>query len=475
MTTKSKPITNNLKGKNSDSLRVQFDDRAAYTIGHPYIWDEEFPVPINFWTLTNAFYGRIDQNKDLIVPDPNKMKQVSSYGKQDVYALNFVCDAFEDFTKFLKIKKAKKLLADDNFTADWSAKRGWNSIDSYYDGYIDSLVSSFTGEYLNTTGKHKSITSFSDFLAIMVEGYLMNVVDQFPVTKTGLVYSRFNSPMSSALCIEISTADHGDDEFKYRNFINNENFKLYSLAASKFGFLVDKNAPWRLVANLNSKQMKSYIAKYLEAKPQSGKTDTSVGFHCHEYYIDENGNGKTTSFIPSPNDTENTPEHTHEILDGFVQPYNSGVINHGHNLEKTNPKNFNVQDVYKSFYRKTIFDDLGRLKSLLFTSYNEYVDEYESVTVYNTCKQQQLGTGLTEQFGNLSSFDRKPITMEQINKNYPDIFWLNLFFRLRLKELKADIPAVNLNYNLKKLSILNKTVDFSAALKYSERYLKQYY
>ena len=34
------------------------------------------------------------------------------------------------------------------------------------------------------------------------------------------------------------------------------------MVAAKFGFLIDKNAPWRLVANINSPAMKEYMNNY---------------------------------------------------------------------------------------------------------------------------------------------------------------------------------------------------------------------
>ena len=297
----------------------------------------------------------------------------------------------------------------------------------------------------------------------------MEIVEEYPVTKTGMTYSRFYNPMFSGLCIEISTADHGDDEWKFRNFINNYNFKLYSLAASKFGFLIDKNAPWRLVANLNSAQMKSYINNYLQIINMSGFTEPSVGGHFHEYSVDEEGNGETTSFIESINPDVVVPEHTHKIVEGVMETYNAGVINHAHLVPSKMAKDFTAQDVYRAFFRKTILSDLQDLRSTLVVAYNDYVRDYRTVTIAETCAKSR------EQRTLLRSKNRKQITFEQVAEKYSDIFWLKSLFKIRLKELKANIDDTSLNYNLKKLAILNKTVDFSAALNYSERYLKQFY
>ena len=50
------------------------------------------------------------------------------------------------------------------------------------------------------------------------------------------------------------------ESVKFEKFIKSPNFEFYLLAAAKHGFFVDKNAPWRLVANLNSPRMKEYMS-----------------------------------------------------------------------------------------------------------------------------------------------------------------------------------------------------------------------
>ncbi len=92
---------------NLTSLKYQFDQKLLYQIQHPYLYDKEYPIPISFWSLNNGFYGRRDLARDMIYPDASKMKQIDTANKGPVYVLPFVVDAFEDFVKYLKIKKIK--------------------------------------------------------------------------------------------------------------------------------------------------------------------------------------------------------------------------------------------------------------------------------------------------------------------------------------------------------------------------------
>jgi hypothetical protein len=67
--------------------------------------------------------------------------------------------------------------------------------------------------------------------------------------------------LCSGLIIEIEKGPHGEDEVKGK-FIEDRNFHYISQAARKFGFKIDKNAPWRFVTDLNSDKMKNYMTKY---------------------------------------------------------------------------------------------------------------------------------------------------------------------------------------------------------------------
>jgi hypothetical protein len=72
-------------------------------------------------------------------------------------------------------------------------------------------------------------------------------------------YSFFASPLITPRCgglaLEIVLEDYNEDINKNLYFKNPE-FQKYVRAAASFGFRVNKNAPWSLVADLNSKPMR---------------------------------------------------------------------------------------------------------------------------------------------------------------------------------------------------------------------------
>ena len=94
-----------------------------------------------------------------------------------------------------------------------------------------------------------------------------------PIMPSTFIMSRSFSPLCSGLMIELSDAPHGLDEHKQKRWVNDLNFPFYRNAASKHGFFVDKNAPWRLVADVGSSTMREYMEPYgLETTEELFKT-----------------------------------------------------------------------------------------------------------------------------------------------------------------------------------------------------------
>jgi hypothetical protein len=75
----------------------------------------------------------------------------------------------------------------------------------------------------------------------------------------------------SGLIIEFANVgdSYDDDGNKWRRYLSSNFFEDYIKIAAKFGFYIDKNIPWRIVTNMNSKGMKKYMKKYNVPTAQS--------------------------------------------------------------------------------------------------------------------------------------------------------------------------------------------------------------
>jgi len=472
-------------GKNSLGSKEIFKQRSKYKELYPS--GSEFPGSFSFWEGENLYYGRVDLDQKVLFPNENYLKQVVGT-QQTVFALNFVADAFQDFQQFMKITIDKKFVPDEAITAPWTATKGWQNVhEAHHEGMRTAYVN-FAGSYLDLTGKHKIIKGHESFLDVFFNDYISNTIQDVPFTKTGFIRSKYFTPLMSGLCIEIDSNDHGSDYEKYNKFVNNINYRTYLLAAAKFGFVIDQDAPWRLVANLNSNNMRAYISKYMVRYSNQGTTTTNwTNFqtkHNHSYKIDELGNGYT-DYVEDPQSPGILHRHkieNYRVVKEESVTYdklnNIGIGPHAHFLATEPLESFTTRDVYNTFFIKSDEYDIDSLKVYLRQFYNTYATAFPSVgiPVLTDCSPSSLFTNYANASKTrISTSFRETVDEEKFNEKYPDLFWTKTYFIMRLRELGADIDSPKLRKNLQKIEKMYKLVDKQAALEYINQYLKQYY
>ena len=91
---------------------------------------------------------------------------------------------------------------------------------------------------------------------------LMKSVKEHPFTFSGFLKSMYCPINASGLVIEIADLDYFNDSQKMEFFYNSDHWEFYLNAAAQFGFMVDKNIPWRLVADIGSNEMLQYARRY---------------------------------------------------------------------------------------------------------------------------------------------------------------------------------------------------------------------
>ena len=180
--------------------------------------------------------------------------------KTSVLVLNFVADAFKDFQKeYLLQIRLGRLQDDDPMLSDIEAQRGYVSIRDAYRDFLRNMYNSFSS-YLVDNQIINSVRNMDDFIREL-SYYIFNIHDG-PFTRSSFVLSRHVGPMSSGLCIDTQLFSYSEDEMKIK-FINSPNFRHFRRIANQFGFMIDKNIPWRLVAKYKTEAMASRASKYV--------------------------------------------------------------------------------------------------------------------------------------------------------------------------------------------------------------------
>ena len=212
----------------------------------------------------HLFYGRIDDEGDAIFLDnTDNIKQIESGKTSTHLALDFVCKAFSDLKKNIRSAANKGYFPKGGlYPANLTVHRSWTrgNVDENYNRYLNNLYTRFVDSYLSADRRFEKVKNFRDFVREFLN-FSLRTIKYFPVTRTGYLTSAHCSPYASGLMIEIQSVQHGPTiKAKVDKYIEDENgnvngeFLFFVNEVKKFGFMVDKNAPWRLVFNLASGQ-----------------------------------------------------------------------------------------------------------------------------------------------------------------------------------------------------------------------------
>jgi len=242
-------------GKNGLRAKNMFNQRALYQ-ANGYNFEIN---PIDLWS-EKKLYGKIAPDGSTIYPIASVMKRIeASEEGENLFVLDFVADAFEDMRQDYIL--TQKLNPEGSIFEELLARKGYDNPLLKWESYSAKIINAFIEEWLSLEKRDEKIVTFKDYI-MEFELFMRNFAHKMPLTLTNYLLTSAISPLSSGLMIELANADHGNDTVKSIFYTKNECFTCYTVAAQKHGFKIDKNAPWRLVADLKSPFMKPYLQRY---------------------------------------------------------------------------------------------------------------------------------------------------------------------------------------------------------------------
>tara|TARA_R110000751_G_scaffold199314_3_gene304061 strand:- start:2 stop:1312 length:1311 start_codon:yes stop_codon:yes gene_type:complete len=236
--------------------RIFYKGLALSTDGAPKLIIDEVK-DLHF--AEKALHGKINPSGNPILPDPGKLVKILD-NDTEVYVLNFVSRAFDGFRETIqKAVRSGVLPSPDAHFKNIKATSGWHDATFAYATYLTNFKN-FVIKYFDglSIDKKRKIDDFHCFIDLFMEFY-QSFSTSFPISANGFVLSSMVSNQSSGMMITIADLDFSSDEEKVKLFYNSPNFEFYKDAAIKNGFLIDKNAPWRLIADIDNPVMQSYI------------------------------------------------------------------------------------------------------------------------------------------------------------------------------------------------------------------------
>ena len=229
--------------------------KSAYKLKSLY---DEFVLSPDFFNQnfidfdTQNLYGVVDSSNDLISTRENKIAPLDNRGKEQ--ALSFVALAYGEMIKEIKERITAGLWESDSLFAGAKVAASYESPYTKFDEFMTEQFQKMTSKIY----KNRDITTFDTFLKVF-EQFIAAEQYNFPFTFAGFIETN-NNPLASGLAVEFVKGEKNNFQLKL-DFVNDPGFKRYLLLAEKYGFFVNRNSPWSMVANIDSPAMQIFASQ----------------------------------------------------------------------------------------------------------------------------------------------------------------------------------------------------------------------
>lgn len=197
-------------------------------------------------------YGMVDQKNNMIYARSEKAKPFGKSGEKVV--LSFVSVAYEAMMRELGQRVINGQWEKDSIFLQFNPEVAMtNPVISYTD-FISRELEMVSVLFF----KKKNLTDFKSYLSLF-QDFLSSVKYNFPMTFVGFL-ERENNPSTTGLQVSFVEEQKNNFSLKY-DIINDPAFKRFLLLTEKHGFLVNRDTPWTIMANIDSPAMQVYASQ----------------------------------------------------------------------------------------------------------------------------------------------------------------------------------------------------------------------
>jgi len=253
---------------NTETSRELFEKRTIYNSDAANSV-EGYTNLVNFNFGEKFLYGRVNKTFVPIERNDFSLKLDNFNTAQPLFAINFVVEAFRALQRhFGRCAASGKIDDGDPYLSTLQVYKAWVDPGALYSSHLQGYSNTMLGAM---RAKDVEVRNFRE-LIVNFEALIEGGAKRFPYTKPAFIKSRFCPINVSGLAVEIADLDAANDDEKINQFINSKNWEFYVQACRTFGFMVDRNVPWRLVADIGSTPMLEFAAKF-----GFGSTDFILG------------------------------------------------------------------------------------------------------------------------------------------------------------------------------------------------------
>ena len=220
-------------------------------------------------------YGMVDNQFYIVAPNPEPV----SFGDYaaDAEGLNYLVTQYNRFREEYNKAVATTALQAPDIVAGLVPKKSYINFEENFKSYQDLVEEVLVDVILRKHHlSHDTILSFSDFLRHYKKAMFDIEMADHKLTRTGYVLSPFSTCFESGLYIDLSPGLSPEIDSVKASLLLDDNFRCYAQTATRHGFYVDLNCPWRLILNLNATPTRKNILNNNMERP-------FYGFYRSEY------------------------------------------------------------------------------------------------------------------------------------------------------------------------------------------------
>ena len=218
---------------------------------------------VDFGFAEKRLYGRVDRKYVPIILNGRilPLKDIASRpSKLSGFRLaSFAADAFKDLQlQFQKSVLARQIRPNEKYLSEIVPAKAYENPQQLYYQHSIKLETVLSA---HSVANNITFRTFDEFL-LYYRQMIHKMAPNFPFTLPAYIKS-WRCPMTvTGLVVEIADLNHANDQEKIDLFVNSPNWSFYLNACRTYGFSVDRNSPWRMVADIASQPMLEYARAY---------------------------------------------------------------------------------------------------------------------------------------------------------------------------------------------------------------------
>jgi hypothetical protein len=230
-----------------------FDDYVLQKEYYPYQFNSR---------QGNINYGLVNSRGFSVFPKRSALETYAGANGTNQRNLLFVVDAFNNLKSYYRnVGLGSSLGRNGSIYNQPEAVTSSRDVDELYVKYLNDLYSIYSSTFL-TQSKRNSIKDAYTFSKTLVEFFSV-IVRVVTITRSSFINNK-NCPLEvSGLVISLeNNNDYSNLQNIANNYISDSSFEVFLDSVKRFGFFVDKNAPWRIVCDLASPVTLEYASRY---------------------------------------------------------------------------------------------------------------------------------------------------------------------------------------------------------------------